>query len=222
MLVLAVDTATTDLVTGLVNTDTGAATDRVIAGTRGHNETLVPTIIELLAETNTEFAQLGAVVVGHGPGPFTGLRVGMATAQAIAQALGVPVHGVFTHDAIVLRLREQFPTAEELLVATDARRKEIYYATYGVQAHRPDVIAPEKLELGTVPDAIAIPDKLAERLPSDLQGIDHVELSPRAKDLVACADLTAAPTPLTPAYLRRPDAVPPAPLQAWTTLTRGQ
>ena len=103
MLVLAIDTATTDLVAGLVEVrdgqqpqSAGALAERVVA-TRSHNELLVPTVVELLAEAGCEFSDLDAVVVGCGPGPFTGLRVGMATASAIGQALGIPVHGVCTH-----------------------------------------------------------------------------------------------------------------------------
>lgn len=203
MLVLAIDTATSDLVTGLVDTDTGQSRDLVTA-TRNHNENLVPAIQRLLAEAAATFADLGAVVVGHGPGPFTGLRVGMSTASAIAHAAGIPVHGVGTHDAIARQLQGR------VLVATDARRKEIYWATYdaGVRTAGPDVVKPAELVLPHGVDTVSVPEQLAEQL--DVEA-DYVDLSPRAAGLVACADLGSEPAPLQPAYLRRPDAVPPKP-----------
>ena len=100
MRVLAIDTATTALVTGVVDTATGQTTERVLEDTRAHNELLIPTITEVLAEAEMEYSDLDAVVTGVGPGPFTGLRVGMATASALADALSIPLHGVCTHDAI--------------------------------------------------------------------------------------------------------------------------
>ena len=87
MRVLAIDTATTALVTGVVDTVTGQTTGRVLEDTRAHNELLIPTITEVLAEAGMEYSDLEAVVTGVGPGPFTGLRVGMATASALADAL---------------------------------------------------------------------------------------------------------------------------------------
>ena len=68
--------------------------------------------------------EIDAVVVGCGPGPFTGLRIGMATAAAFGHALGVPVYGVCSLDAIGGQ------TTGEVLVVTDARRREIYWARY--------------------------------------------------------------------------------------------
>ena len=89
MRVLAIDTATTALVTGVVDTATGQTTERVLEDTRAHNELLIPTITEVLAEAEMEYSDLDAVVTGVGPGPFTGLRVGMATASALADALSI-------------------------------------------------------------------------------------------------------------------------------------
>ena len=82
MLVLALDTATTDLVAGVVDGERVVAETRV--ATRAHNERLMPEITRLLAEADVEFADVGAIVVGCGPGPFTGLRVGMSTASALS------------------------------------------------------------------------------------------------------------------------------------------
>lgn len=209
MLVLAIDTSTPDLVTGLVDTSTRQVHDRVIPGTRAHNEQLTPTVRALLADAAVGFTDLDAVVVGCGPGPFTGLRVGMATAAAFGDALGIPVHGVCSLDAIARRLPEV-----PRLVATDARRREIYWATYDEQDRTagPAVVRPGELVLPHEVAVISVPEHLAEQLPEELRGVDKQDLAPDAASLVAVADLTAAPDPLVPLYLRRPDAKEPKPV----------
>lgn len=212
MRVLAIDTSTADLVTGLVDTDSGAVVDRVVLHTRAHNEQLMPTVEALLAEASVAYADLGAVVVGRGPGPFTGLRVGMATALALGVALGIPVHGVCSHDAIA------YGRSGQWLVATDARRKQVYWSAYrdGRRVAGPDVAAPEALMVrgeGYAVDRVVIAEELAFRLPADVATLPREEATPRAEQLVAVAlaggALDRVPDPVVPLYLRRPDAVPP-------------
>jgi tRNA threonylcarbamoyl adenosine modification protein YeaZ len=209
VLVLAIDTSTPDLVTGLVDTSTRQVHDRVIPGTRAHNEQLTPTVRTLLADAAVTFADLDGVVVGCGPGPFTGLRVGMATAAAFGDALGIPVHGVCSLDAIAHRL-----SGGRRLVATDARRREIYWATYDGpdRTAGPDVVRPGELLLPHAVEIISVPAHLAEQLPGELRGVGKQDLAPDAASLVAVADLTAMPDPLVPLYLRRPDAKEPKPV----------
>lgn len=204
MPILAIDTATTDLVAGVVE-GTGAGA-RTLAGacvpTRAHNETLVPEITRLLGEAGIGFADLEAVVVGCGPGPFTGLRVGMATASALGQALGVPVHGVCTHDAVAASL------GGDALVVTDARRREVYWARYagGARVDGPDVCKPA--DLASPPVAVlSVPPGLAEQVAVEAREVTYA--APTPAGLVAAADFSAASGPLVPLYLRRPDAVPP-------------
>ncbi len=206
MLVLSIDTSTPDLVTGVTDTDTGESVDRIIPGTRAHNEQLTPTVQAALADARVTFADLDAIVVGCGPGPFTGLRVGMASAAAFGDALGIPVHGVCSLDAIAHRI----PEATKL-VATDARRREVYFATYrdGERTSGPDVRAPGELELLHEVEVISVPGHLVEKLPEGLTDVDKRDLTPTAASLVAVADLNATPGPLTPLYLRRPDAKEP-------------
>lgn len=208
MLVLAIDTATSDLVTGLVDTTTGTATDSVIADSRGHNEKLMPTIMALIDASPHALADLDAIVVGHGPGPFTGLRVGMATASALGQALGIPVHGVSTLDAIA---KDPDVAGRDLLVATDARRREVYWATYraGERTGGPEVMSPAQLAPGHPVDVVVVPEAIVDKLPETLRAVPHLARTPRAAGLVACAELDSVPGPLMPEYLRRPDAVPP-------------
>ena len=213
MRVLAIDTATTALVTGVVDTESGQITQRVLADTRAHNERLMPTILEVMSEAGLELGTLDAIVAGMGPGPFTGLRVGMATAQALADALSIPLHGVCTHDAIAHAALAAADAAEEknaALVATDARRKEIYWATYraGQRIAGPDVSKPGELAVQDIAQVI-IPEKLADQLPEELATLPRSEGAPTAEGLVAVARLDAEPAPFVPMYLRRPDAVPP-------------
>ena len=232
MRVLAIDTATTALVTGVVDTVTGQTTERVLEDTRAHNELLIPTITEVLAEAGMEFSDLDAVVTGVGPGPFTGLRVGMATASALADALSIPLHGICTHDAIAAAAElpiDPAAAAEEAtaLVATDARRKEIYWATYratdsGVQRiSGPAVTKPAELEVELASTAeVIIPDRLVEQLPERLAALPHRAAHPSAAALVGAADLEAEPAPVVPLYLRRPDAVPPKQQQLSAAIPR--
>ncbi|MER0080729.1 tRNA (adenosine(37)-N6)-threonylcarbamoyltransferase complex dimerization subunit type 1 TsaB [Corynebacterium sp. KPL2861] len=216
MRVLAIDTATTALVTGVVDTESGQITQRVLADTRAHNERLMPTILAVMSEAGVELGALDAIVAGMGPGPFTGLRVGMATAQALADALSIPLHGVCTHDAIAhaalagADAADERDAADAALVATDARRKEIYWATYraGQRVAGPDVSKPGELDVRDVAQVV-IPEKLAEQLPEELAALPRSEAALTAEGLVAVAQLDAEPEPFVPLYLRRPDAVPP-------------
>lgn len=208
MRVLALDTATTELVAGLANVSATVSggvdviTEKVIS-TRAHNELLVPTIQELLEGAGLAFSDLEAIVVGCGPGPFTGLRVGMATAQALGQALGIPVYGVVTHDAVAKGV-----DAESALIVTDARRREVYWARYenGQRVAGPDVVKPAELDCPPVAFC-SVPEQLAAQLSVDADEVTY--LPPRTAGLVAAADFSAPPAPLVPHYLRRPDAVPP-------------
>ncbi|MGE2689601.1 tRNA (adenosine(37)-N6)-threonylcarbamoyltransferase complex dimerization subunit type 1 TsaB [Mycolicibacterium pulveris] len=190
LLVLAVDTATPAVTAGVVRVDAApqVLAQRVTVDARAHAEQLTPNVVVALADAQVSFDELDAVVVGCGPGPFTGLRVGMATAAAYAHALGVPVHGVCSLDAIGGQ------TAGEVLVVTDARRREVYWARYrdGVRVDGPGVNAP-----ADVPGAAEV--------------LAGPPLYPTPAGLVrAVADWAAEPAPLIPLYLRRPDAKPSA------------
>ena len=155
MLVLALDTSTPAVTAGvcrLESADTehrasGAEPQittlavRVTEDARAHAELLTPHILECLDSAGLTAAELDAVVVGVGPGPFTGLRVGMATAAAFADGIGVPVHGVCSLDGLAARARAAGVTGD-VVVVTDARRREAYHARYdddGVRTSGPTV-----------------------------------------------------------------------------------
>ncbi|OLL16800.1 MULTISPECIES: tRNA (adenosine(37)-N6)-threonylcarbamoyltransferase complex dimerization subunit type 1 TsaB [unclassified Rhodococcus (in: high G+C Gram-positive bacteria)] len=216
MLVLAVDTATPAVTAGLVRVDDGGEPGgvdietlavRVTDNPRAHAEVLTPQILDCLSSTGHTPADLDAVVVGVGPGPFTGLRVGMATAAAFGDALGVPVHGVCSLDAIAADVHGTDGDGD-LLVVTDARRREVYWARYsgGHRVEGPGVCKPAELK--------AEPSlRIAGSRPhTDLFALPaHPVATPSPAGLVAVAvaDLLAGvePEPLMPLYLRRPDAV---------------
>ncbi|WP_264033631.1 tRNA (adenosine(37)-N6)-threonylcarbamoyltransferase complex dimerization subunit type 1 TsaB, partial [Mycobacterium interjectum] len=140
-LVLALDTSTPAVTAGLVRLERGVHTvlaERVTVDARAHAERLTPNALAALADAALTMADLDAVVVGCGPGPFTGLRAGMATAAAYGHALDIPVRGVCSLDAIGVR------TTGDVLVVTDARRREVYWARYrdGFRTAGPAVNAP--------------------------------------------------------------------------------
>jgi tRNA threonylcarbamoyl adenosine modification protein YeaZ len=188
-LVLAIDTATPAVTAGVVRLDAAVHTlaERVTVDARAHAEQLTPNVVAALADAGVTAAHLDAVVVGCGPGPFTGLRVGMASAAAYGLALRIPVHGVCSLDAI------GGGSTGDVLVVTDARRREVYWARYrdGKRVEGPAVNAPADV-------------------PGALDALTRPPVYPTAAGLVrAVDDWTSEPAPLVPLYLRRPDATPP-------------
>lgn len=198
--ILVIDTATPAVTAAVViRTDRiDVAGEQITFDARAHAETLTPNAVAAVADAGLTMADLDAVVVGCGPGPFTGLRVGMATAAAYGHALGLPVHGVCSLDAIGVL------TTGAVLVVTDARRREVYWARYrdGVRIDGPDVAAPADVPVGDAESVAGSPEHAA------LFALPVVGPAyPTAAGLVAAvADWTGEPDPLVPLYLRRPDA----------------
>lgn len=212
VLVLAIETSTPAVTAGVVRFSAGSApTDavdtlavRVTVNPRAHAEVLTPHILECITESGHRPADLDAIVVGVGPGPFTGLRVGMATAAALGDALGAPLYGVCSLDAIAAQVHGE----RNLLVVTDARRREVYWARYsaGRRVEGPGVIKPRELE--------PMPSEVVAGSPSHVDFFDlpvePVETPSPAGLVEAAASVLAGgdvPEPLVPLYLRRPDAV---------------
>lgn len=229
MLVLALDTATSRITAGVVELGaTGAPRPRSrvdAEGSRAHAELLAPGIAAALTRAGVVRTDLDAVVCGLGPGPFTGLRVGLVTAAALGDGLGVPVHGVATHDALAVAAGRG-----AVLAVTDARRREVYWARVDVgpdgprRLHGPEVCAPAalaaRLDTAGAPGALGPLDRIvgdaADRVTDAAQGPPGP--TPEALVAVAAAALRtgAPPAALTPLYLRRPDAVPPGAPKAVT------
>lgn len=214
MLLLALDTATPAVTVALHDgRRTLAACDQVDA--RRHGELLLPGIDRVLAEAGRTLADVTGVVAGTGPGPYTGLRVGLATAAALGAARGIPVHGLCTLDALAYATSR---TAADgpFVVATDARRKEVYWARYADARHRegePAVDRPADIaeRVAGVPAVGAGAELYAGTFTGLLPG-GPVHASAAALAALAAERLTAGVPldPPRPRYLRRPDAQVPA------------
>jgi tRNA threonylcarbamoyl adenosine modification protein YeaZ len=178
---------------------------------RRQGELLIPCIEKVLAAAGADRASLTAVVAGAGPGPYTGLRIGLVTARVLASALGIPAYGWCTLDVIAADAVGA-AAGRPFLVATDARRREVYWARYSAAGERlsgPGVAAPAALPAGApiagegparYPDLLANP--IEPRYPA---AATLAELA--ARRLAAGAPLP----PPDPLYLRRPDARVPGP-----------
>ncbi|MBN6036411.1 tRNA (adenosine(37)-N6)-threonylcarbamoyltransferase complex dimerization subunit type 1 TsaB [Amycolatopsis sp. 195334CR] len=215
MLVLAVDTSTPAVTAGVVQLEPDSlalAAERVTIDARAHGELLTPHVLDAVQAAGAHLRDLGAIVCGAGPGPFTGLRAGMATAAALGHSLGIPVHPVCSLDAIAAEVTP----GEPFLVVTDARRREVYWAEYDVDGKRvgePAVQSPAEL----VTTAKAAAGYFAEK--TGLRILEPEYPSPLGLVMAAREALRsgAEPAPMTPLYLRRPDAVEPTARKRVTT-----
>lgn len=184
---------------------------------RRHAELLATMISDVLRDSGVARRSLRAVVVGTGPAPFTGLRVGLVTAQTLGFALGVPVHGVSSLDALAAGAVRVLALAAgvEVLATGDARRREVYWARYRATDARgiellagPGVAQAATLVTdGTAAGAVVV-GRGATGYPADLPLVDGAPLDPDPADLVrlALSRLAAGESvPTEPLYLRRPD-----------------
>ncbi len=193
-LTLGIDTST-DVRVGLADKGVVLAAGAV-ADNRAHAEQLMPLVNATLADAGRTLADIGSIVVGVGPGPFTGLRVGVVTAQTLAFALGVGVRGVCSLDAVAAGHRAE--AAGEFLVVSDARRREVYWARYAADGRRVEgpFVAPAS-ELPELP-VIGPGAALAGAAATPLDG-----------GVLALAGPGLGDAGLSPLYLRRPDAEVP-------------
>ena len=138
-MLLAFDTAT-PLVTVALHDGEDVVCELVSERPLQHGEQLAPLIDRALRETGLVREDLTAIGVGVGPGPFTGLRVGLVTARTLGYVLEVPVYGVCTLDVLAIEAVDTGAVGNvgdgEFVVATDARRKEVYLATYDGDGER--------------------------------------------------------------------------------------
>lgn len=146
VLTLGIDTSTSVTSAALVRGDQALGTFRHAGGT-SHGEVLAPGIEDLLADAGVTAAQVGRVVVGVGPGPFTGLRVGVVTGTVLAHSITAELVGVCSLDSLsLLAGDEAFAGGGWLLACTDARRREVYVAGYdrpGRRTFGPEVMSPD-------------------------------------------------------------------------------
>lgn len=196
----------------------GRISERFEIAPRRHAELALPWAEQLLVEAGIARRQLDAIVVGRGPGAFTGVRLGIGLAQGIALALGIPVLAISTLQVLAQRAPSAAP---RVLAAIDARMGEVYAATF---TRCEGVLLPLSAERVCAPDAVELVDgdedwfavgsgleaiggALAERLAPRLAGVDAQAL-PHAADLLALAlpalarGEAVAPERIEPAYLR--------------------
>ena len=214
MVVLAIDTSAA-IAVAVVSGD--AALARLcVDERRRHAEQLAPMLQQVLVDAGIKREDLIGVVVGTGPAPFTGLRAGLVTARSFAFALGIPVWGVPSIDALAAQavVDLNLGAGAELLVVTDARRREVYWARYravvGVEPELlegPAVGKSAELQLSPV-----IVGEGAQLYPDDLPLTPGAPLLPDPVMLARCAAarLAAGRDLFTePLYLRRPDVHEP-------------
>ena len=177
---------------GLARDGEPVASD-VVVDTRAHGETLIPLVQRVCASVGITMTEIDAYAVGMGPGPFTGLRVGIVTARTLAAVAGRPLHGVCSLDVIAAQWRD---APDEFVVASDARRKEFYWALYrdGIRVGEPRVSAPE-----AIPDLPAAGPVLDD--PAGPRFLDAAVLAARWADLAVVDG--------EPFYLRAADAAVP-------------
>ncbi|MET7932601.1 tRNA (adenosine(37)-N6)-threonylcarbamoyltransferase complex dimerization subunit type 1 TsaB [Streptomyces sp. NPDC005322] len=214
MLLLALDTAT-PAVTVALHDGTEVLAESAEVDARRHGELLLPTVHRTLKAAGAELGAVTEIVVGVGPGPYTGLRVGLVTAATFGAALGIPVHGLCTLDGIACAAGRAGLTGP-FVVATDARRKEVYWARYDdprTRVTEPAVDHPADLServagLPAVgagarlyPAAFAeVPEGMPEHQSAGALASLAAEKLARGEELL----------PDRPLYLRRPDAKVPA------------
>lgn len=210
MLILALDTSTASISVAL-HDGSDVVTSASVEDPRGHTERLAPLVADVLQAGGATVGDLTDIGVGTGPGPFTGLRVGLVTAVTMGYTLGIPVHGVCSLDVVARGCVGDLEG--EILVATDARRKEVYWARYvlGAEGARrtsdPAVDRPADLPeaVRALPTAGAGPVLYPDLLPHRVGWVEAA-----AGDLAALVvEGLAAGTdmPVEPLYLRRPDAL---------------
>jgi tRNA threonylcarbamoyl adenosine modification protein YeaZ len=229
--VLAFDTAT-PAVTVALHDGTHVLAETTTVDARRHGELLASSIDAVLAEAGAGRLDITAVAAGTGPGPYTGLRAGLVTARVLGSALGVPVYGVCTLDVVAADVASTGTAAGQgFIVATDARRREVYWARYDADGRRldgpavgfPDDVA-GTVVAGTVAETAAgraanspgiLTAGMGALLYPGVLGEPIEPCYPAAGTLAGiAAHQLAAGEPgsgAEPIYLRRPDARVPGP-----------
>ena len=198
MNVLAIDTSVGVSVAILRSNGELTQSQAVDHGMQG--ELTAELISQVVTESGLEISEITDVVVGVGPGPFTGLRVGLVTAAVFAHARNIPIQGICSLDAIA------FDYTKPCVVVTDARRKELYWARYeDKRIGEPQVSKPEDL-LAQFPDSEFVGPG-AQLYPDFISGkVSELKAGSLAK---LFATGTAQLVDVSPMYLRKPDAVEP-------------
>lgn len=206
-MLLAFDTSTHAVTVALHDGEAVLAESTVVDSLR-HGELLAPGVERVLSDAEVAARDLTRIAVGVGPGPFTGLRVGLMTARTMGAVLGIPVLGVCGLDVLAVQAVDEGSVGKAFVVATDARRKEVYWARYDVRAHRtdgphvskPDHVGPGLPVVGR--GAVLYPEALGPAHPPE-----NPSAAVLADSVVQERVQIMDPEPL---YLRRPNVAAPA------------
>jgi tRNA threonylcarbamoyl adenosine modification protein YeaZ len=209
VLLLAFDTAT-PAVTVALHDGTAVVAEWALADAGRPGELLACAIATVLEQAGAAIGDISVIVAGTGPGPYTGLRAGLVTARALGSVLGTGVHGLCTLDVIAAGAVAVAGT--EFLVATDAKRRELYWARYSADGDR--LAGPAVASPAALPPGLPVAGDGSLLYPG-LLGEPIEPRYPSAATLahVAVQHLSAgrALLPPVPLYLRRPDARVPGP-----------
>lgn len=205
-MLLAIDTSSPQVSVALAD-GVDVAAEAASSHTMKHGEQLAPLVAGLLEQTGLVRQDLTAIAVGVGPGPFTGLRVGLVTARTLALVLEIPVYGVCSLDVLAVEAVATGEVAEEFVVATDARRREVYWARYSGEAERLTEAAVDRpLDVDWAGPVVG---EGASLYPATFP-LGLVPERPSAGWLArVVAEERAVLLDPEPMYLRRPDAVAP-------------
>ena len=221
MLLLGLDTAT-PAVTVALHDGSQPLAQLVTVDAHRHAELLAPAVAKVIADVGVTPRDLTGIVAGVGPGPYTGLRVGLVTARVLGAALGIPVYGLCSLDAIAADAAAGADGLGQLggraggdfLVTTDARRRELYWARYDGAGRRiagPAVSRPADIPVSGLPAAGEGPMLYPEILPDGLGPAfpAAATLCRIAVNALADGDPGGLLLPPEPLYLRRPDVREP-------------
>lgn len=200
---LAMDTST-PAITVALHDGSEVVAEETVVDRRQHTEFLMPQVMRALSDAGVGRRDLTNIAVGVGPGPFTGLRVGLAAARVMGEALGLPVAGVCSLDVVAV---DVVGVEGDFLVASDARRREVYWARYDASGRRltnPSVDTPASLP-GSLPAAGAGPRLYPDAFVRALDP-EYPSAASLAAAVVAESVETLPPEPL---YLRHADVTMP-------------
>ena len=202
-MLLAIDTSVGTSV-AIVDRDRGILAERISEDTRRHAELVGDFIVSCLGESGIAASELSGVALGMGPGPFTGLRVGIATGRVFAFARGIPVVPIASHEAVAMR------EGGRVIIVTRARRNEVYWSSYG-EPDADGLPVPERgPNIARIVDGAGVPDEAASagtgyRL-VEASAVSAGSLGMLAERMFALGRPFVADEAL---YLRPPDAIAP-------------
>jgi tRNA threonylcarbamoyl adenosine modification protein YeaZ len=210
VLLLAFDTAT-PAVTVALHDGGGVVAEESAVDSRKHGELLAASISSVLRAAGADRADLTSVAVGTGPGPYTGLRAGLVTARVLASTLGIRLEGICTLDVLAAAVVAEAGD-RDFLVATDARRRELYWGRYSPSGER--TCGPNVGRAGELPEGLPVAGEGGALYPE----LADRAIDPRYPSAVTLAGMAARrlheglpPLPAEPLYLRKPDAREPGP-----------